>query len=132
VSRETRAEIQARMARHGETMTNLVRSVVLLDRPTIRILAGRIADEEVIARTDAARDQKRPPLPREFFAAQDELSRSARQLALAAKDGGDDKLVAERFAAVTHTCVTCHSAYLHGQAEAGTARPKGGEGTKDK
>jgi hypothetical protein len=130
VSQQTRSEIKARMARHGETMSNLVRSVVLLDRRTIRVLAGRIADEEIIARTDAKGEKKRPLLPPAFFAAQDELSASARQLAIAAKDGGDDKLVAERFAAVTRTCVTCHSAYLHGRPETGP--PPAGESSKGK
>jgi len=98
----------------------------LLDRRTIRVLAGRIADEEVIARADSKGEKKRPLLPPAFFAAQDELSASARQLAIAAKDGGEDKLVAERFAAVTRTCVTCHSAYLHGRPE------PAGEGSKGK
>lgn len=132
VSPETRAEIKGRMARHGETMSNLVRSVILLDRRTIRVLAGRIADEEVIARSAAAGAKKRPLLPRAFFAAQDELSASARQLAIAAKDGGDDKLVAERFAAVTRTCITCHSAYLHGRPEPVPAGSPAGGGTPAK
>jgi len=116
VSQETRTELKARMARHGETMSSLVRSVVLLDRPTIRILANRIADEEIVARVGTG-GPKRPPLPPEFFAAQDELSASARQLAVAAKQGGDDRAIADGFAAVTRTCVTCHSAYLHGRPE---------------
>jgi hypothetical protein len=112
---ELQAEVKGRMARHGETMSNLVRSVILLDRKTTRVLATRIADEEVIARVGSEGASKRPPLPRDFFAAQDELSQSARQLAGAAMAGGDDKILAERFAAVTRTCVTCHSAYLHGR-----------------
>jgi len=103
-----------------------------LDRPTIRILAGRIADEEVIARVGAAGASKRPPLPREFFVAQDELSVNARQLAVAAKEGGDDRSIAERFAAVTRTCVTCHSAYLHGRPDAGPAAAKANEGASRK
>jgi hypothetical protein len=113
---ELQAEVKARMARHGEVMSNLVRSVILLDRKNTRVLATRIADEEVIARVGSEGASKRPPpLPRDFFAAQDELSQSARQLAGAAMAGGDDKILAERFAAVTRTCVTCHSAYLHGR-----------------
>ncbi len=115
VTPDTRTEMKARMARHGETMSNLVRSVVLLDRPTIRILATRIADEEVIARIGSGREAKRPPLPRDVLVAQDELSGSARQLAIAAVEGGDDKILAERFGAVTKTCVSCHSAYVHGR-----------------
>ena len=132
VSPETRTDIKARMARHGETMSGLVRSVVLLDRPTIRILAGRIADEEVIARVGAAGASKRPPLPREFFVAQEELSVNARQLAVAAKEGGDDHSIAERFAAVTRTCVTCHSAYLHGRPDVVPAGAKPNEGAARK
>jgi hypothetical protein len=132
VTEQTRSEIKGRMAQHGETMSNLVRSVVLLDRRTIRVLAGRIADEELIARTDSAGQKKRPQLPPAFFATQNELSASARQLAIAAKDGGDDKLVAERFAAVTRTCVTCHSAYLHGRPEPSPAAPPAGDAAKGK
>ena len=123
IPQDTRTEIKARMARHGETMSGLVRSVVLLDRPTVRILATRVADEEVIAR--AGNGQKRPPLPQDVFAAQEELSTSARQLAAAAIEGGDDKILAERFAAVTRTCIACHSAYLHGRPDLGASAPKG-------
>lgn len=124
VSRETSVEIQARMARHGAVMTNLVRAVVLLDRPTIRLLANRIADEEVVARIGAARERKHPALPPEFFAFQDELATDARQLAESAAEGGDDRILAERFAMLTRTCVSCHTAYLHGQPEPGPIGPK--------
>jgi hypothetical protein len=130
VSQETRTEVKARMARHAETMSNLVRSVVLLDRPTIRILAMRIADEEIIARVGSGGEAKRPSLPREVFAAQEELSVNARQLALAAKEGGDDKMIAERFGAVTRTCVACHSAYLHGRPDGGPAGSNENSGSK--
>ena len=122
VTPELQAEVKARMARHGETMSTLVRSVVLLDWNTVNVLATRIADEELIARVGS--EPKRPPLPRDFFAAQDELSQSARQLAAAAVAGKDDKLLADRFAAVTRTCITCHSAYLHGRPGPG---PWGGK-----
>lgn len=132
VSQEIRSELKGRMARHGETMQTLVRSVVLLDRPTIRSLANRIADEEIIARVGAAGGPKRPALPPEFFAAQDELSTSARQLAAAAKEGGDDRAIADRFATVTRTCVTCHSAYLHGRPEPLPAGAKPNEGSARK
>ena len=36
VTTETREKLSARMGRHGRVMEQLVRSVVLLDRPTIR------------------------------------------------------------------------------------------------
>jgi hypothetical protein len=129
VSAETRTELDARMARHGAVMSNLVRAVVLLDRPTIRVLAGRIADEEVIAHA-ARSPHARPPLslPREFFIEQTKLAGAARDLAVAATDGADDRVLAERFAAVTSTCVACHSSYLHGRPAPDfedTAKPAG-------
>jgi hypothetical protein len=43
LSAATRAEVRDRMGRHGNTRSNLVRALVLLDRPTISTLAGRIA-----------------------------------------------------------------------------------------
>jgi hypothetical protein len=116
VAPETRVELDARMARHGAVMSNLVRAVVLLDRPTIRLLAGRIADEEVISRSARSPHAPAPlSLPREFFIEQTKLAGAARDLAVAAADGADDRVLAERFAAVTGTCVGCHSSYLHGR-----------------
>ena len=118
ISPETRAKLDARMRRHGETMSNLVRSVVLLDRPTIRTLAGRIADEEIIARASkATRDNHQLGLPSEFFAEQTVLTGTARQLAAVAADQGDDEMLAQRFSQLTRTCVRCHSVYLHGRPE---------------
>ena len=114
-------------------MSNLVRAVVLLDRPTIRALAGRIADEEVIARSTKSVHEPAPlRLPREFFLQQTKLVVVARDLAAAAAEGGDDRVLADRFAAVTATCVACHSAYLHGQPDAGSpgAKRKATKGTR--
>ena len=119
---ETRAALTARMGRHGETMSTLVRAVVLLDRPTIRALAGRIADEEVIAR--ASKSVHEPPpiaLPGEFFLQQTKLTVAARDLAAAAAEGSEDRVLAERFGIVTSTCVACHGAYLHDRPDAGTS-----------
>ena len=124
VPSETRAEVRARMGRHGETMSNLVRSVVLLDRPTIRGLATRIADEEMIALTDKAiRDKRRLNLPQEFFAEQSSLSAAARALAAAA-EAADDAALADQFSALTRTCVGCHSVYLHGRPTPQPPAPK--------
>jgi hypothetical protein len=113
VSAQTRQEVKTRMGAHSVTMQNLVRAVVLLDRPTVRVLAGRIADEEIIARAGAAREKQPFQLPARFFAEQDDLVAAARKLASAAVDRGDDRSLAEHFAAVTRTCVGCHSTYLH-------------------
>jgi len=127
VAPETRSELAARMGRHAEVMSNLVRAVVLLDRPTIRTLANRIADEEIVAQANHPAPEPGPQtLPRQFFSAQAQLATAARELATAAADRGDDQVLAQRFATVTTTCVGCHSIYLHGQLDPrplGTQRP---------
>ncbi len=118
VTSETRAQLGARMGRHAETMSNLIRSVVLLDRPTIRALASRMADDEAIARASSnsgIAERRKLNLPPEFFAEQSALSVAARELAAAAVDGGNDDDLADRFSALTRTCVGCHSVYLHGR-----------------
>ena len=118
LSASTRAEVRGRMARHGNTMSNLVTAVVLLDRPTIVTLALRIADEEVVARSEAATTKGwEARLPRGFFIEQDALRGAARELAAAATHGDADNVTADRFAAVARTCVACHSLYLHGRAD---------------
>jgi hypothetical protein len=114
VPADAQNELRSRMARHGSTMSQLVRAVVLLDRPTVRVLAGRIADDDLIA---SIGERRRLPLPKELFLEQSALSAAARDLAAAAIDGSDDRVLADRFSAVTRTCVTCHSGYLHGRPE---------------
>jgi len=82
---ETRAELGARMGRHAETMSTLIRSVVLLDRPTIRALASRMADEEIIARANSNRgvvERRKLNLPQEFFAEQMESPLQFRRASL--------------------------------------------------
>jgi hypothetical protein len=125
VDADTQRDMKARMGQHGATMEALVRAVVVLDRPNIRVLATRIADEEVVARAGGARDKQRSSLPAQFFAQQDELAIFARQLAAAAHDGGDDKVLAEHFSAVMRTCVGCHSTYLHDRPGPQPAETKG-------
>jgi hypothetical protein len=114
VSATTRAELRARMGRHGNSMSTLVRAVVLLDRPTIGTMAQRIADEELLARAESnGLDMWRPLLPKAFFVEQDALRSAASALAQAATRGEPDTVLAQRFGAVTSTCVRCHGAYLH-------------------
>ena len=111
------------MTRHGGTMSNLVRAVVLLDRPTVVTLSQRIADEEIVARAGTTtQDGKRLPLPYQFFTEQDAMRSAAQQLAGTAAHSPDgltasDSALADRFATLARTCVACHSAYLHGRIE---------------
>jgi hypothetical protein len=114
LSATTRAEVRGRMSRHGNTMSNLVRALVLLDRPTIATLAGRIADEEVVARVEGGgTDKLRALLPKEFFVEESSLQTNARDLAAAAASTQADSELADKFSAVAKTCVACHSVYLH-------------------
>ena len=114
VAASTRADLRARMSRHGNGVSTLVRAVVLLDRPTITTMAQRLADEELLARDEAQSvDIWRPLLPKAFFAEQNDLRESARNLARAAAQGESDNALADRFATLTRTCVRCHGAYLH-------------------
>jgi cytochrome c556 len=124
VSTETRAKLSARMGRHGRVMEQLVRSVVLLDRPAIRTLAERIADEETIALAETpVSERKRLALSAEFTAEQTQLHAVARQLAAAAVTGSDDVELADRFSALTRTCVSCHSVYMHGRSDFPVPKP---------
>lgn len=114
IAQTTRADLRARMNRHGNVMTGLVKAVVLLDRPTVTNMARRIADEELLARAESpADDPWRPLLPKAFFIEQDALRSAARELAQAAAQGDPDDVLAERFGALTRTCVRCHGSYLH-------------------
>lgn len=118
LSAATRAEVRGRMGRHGNTMSNLVKALVLLDRPTIATLAVRIADEEVVARVEGGgTDRLKALLPKEFFVEESALQTSARDLAAAAANKDADKVLADRFATVAKTCVACHSIYLHSPSE---------------
>ena len=124
VNTETRAKLSARMGRHGRVMEQLVRSVVLLDRPTIRVLAERIADEETLSRAGSSvSERRRLALSPELAAEQTQLHSVARQLAAAAVATSDDGELADRFAALTRTCVSCHSVYMHGGSEASAPSP---------
>jgi cytochrome c556 len=124
LSSQARAEIRARMGRHGVTMSSLVQAVVLLDRSSIRTLASRIAEEELAARIAAPTKSGQPlPLAPRFFSELEALRDSAQRLAAAASapprsnPQDDDRELGDRFAALAKTCIGCHSAYLRGGFE---------------
>lgn len=129
VTPSARQELKTRMGQHAASMQNLVQAVVLLDRPTIRLLADRIADEEIFARTGNIRERQRQAFPPRVFTEQEQLGTAARQLAVAAADGGDDKVLADRFAELTRTCVSCHSAYLHDDLDPRPIEPRPKDGS---
>ncbi len=110
---EAREMLTARMLRHGEQMTVLMASVVLLDYDATEALAEDLAQEPRLGRpAPGEKETLNALLPPAFFAHQDELVTRSRALGAAAKAHDDGQLV-EAFAAVAKTCVGCHAVYLH-------------------
>jgi hypothetical protein len=115
VIRET---LRASMERHGEELSFLLVSVVLLDYAAAERLAQLIADEPKLGRPHPTeKDTLNALLPASFFVHQDQLTERARGLSLAAREKDDAKL-GKAFGALAETCVGCHSTYLHEELEA--------------
>ncbi len=118
-----RALLHERMRRHVEDLAQLNRAVVALDFSTTQQLADQIASEPKLGRPlqqDAT--ELNSQLPERFFLLQDDLQRSARDLANAAQ-ARDDARVSSAHAAMTQTCVACHRAYVDGR-DRGTPKPR--------
>lgn len=114
---EAREALVLRMARHGEVMTFLLASVVFLSYDDARSLAIEIVEEPKLGRpAPGERDTLNALLPEPFFEYQDQLAIHAADLAAAAQDRHDEKLVAA-FGAVARTCVACHAAYLDEESD---------------
>jgi hypothetical protein len=106
--------LRTKMERHDAQMRTLVTRVVLLDDDGIARAAGEIFDEPALAAPVAA-DELNNLLPRAFFALQDQLKSRARRL-VAASMAHDHTAIADEFAALARSCVSCHQVYLHGDA----------------
>jgi hypothetical protein len=102
-------------------MKALMTRVVLIDDDGVARAAGAIYDEPALARPVAG-DELNGLLPERFFVLQDELRERARRLVIASSHH-DRATVADEFAALAKTCVTCHDVYLRGAA---IATPFGG------
>jgi len=111
VSSQTRQLLKTRMRQHATSTQNLLRAVVLLDRPTIKVLADQIAGEQIFAPGAISRSA----LPAHATGKSDAFAAAARELAFAAATVRDDDVLADRFAVLTHACVSCHGVYLHGR-----------------
>jgi hypothetical protein len=113
-----REALSRSMERHGEELSYLLVSVVLLDYASAEKLAQLIADEPKLGRPHPDETGTlNAMLPVAFFEHQDQLTARARDLALAAREKNDAKLV-KAFGALAETCVGCHSTYLHDELEA--------------
>jgi hypothetical protein len=104
--------LKTKMGRHDAQMKALVARVILLDDDGVARAAGRLFDEPSLARPVAG-DELNGLLPERFFTLQDELRRRARQLVIAS-ERHDRAAVADEFAALSKTCITCHEVYLRG------------------
>jgi len=109
VPADARQALRIRMRQHATSTQNLLRAGVLLDRPTIKLLADRIAGEQTFARAAISNLE----IPGSVIVDGEAFTTAAQELALAAATGSNDDVLADRFAALTRTCVSCHGAYLH-------------------
>src|SRR5438045_998958 len=110
VSPRARQVLKTRMGQHATSMENLLRAVVLLDRPTVKVLADRIASEQAFA-AGPLTDLNLPP---QIVGEGEAFAAAAREVAFVAATGRSDDVLADRFAVLTRTCVSCHGGYLHG------------------
>ncbi len=116
-----RQALRTKMVRHEVQMRTLVSRVVMLDDDGVARAAGEIFDEPTLARPVAG-DQLNDLLPTRFFALQDELKARARRL-VAASTSRDHAAMADEFAALAKSCVSCHEVYLHGDTPTAEVRP---------
>jgi hypothetical protein len=104
--------LKTKMGRHDLQMKTLMDRVILLDDDGVARAAGEIFDEPSLARPLQG-DELNGMLPERFFVLQDDLRKRARQLVIAS-DRHDRVAVADEFAALSKTCITCHEVYLRG------------------
>jgi cytochrome c556 len=109
-----RALLHTRMQHHGESMTELLSTVVLLDYEGTQRSAREIVEEPRLARpTTMDATQLNSRLPERFFALQDQLHMRAAQLEATAT-AHDPARLASAYGQLAETCVACHAVYLSG------------------
>jgi hypothetical protein len=105
--------LRTKMGRHDFQMRTLMSRVVLLDDDGIARAAGEVFDEPALARPLAG-DELNGMLPERFFVLQEELRQHARKLVMASQRH-DRAAVADEFAALSKSCLSCHEVYLRGR-----------------
>ena len=125
VSPQEDRELRAYLGQHATAMQNLVHAVVLLDRPTVKILADRIVDAQIFERGEKANLRALSLVDAEAWG----FKNAVRELSFVASTSKSDDLVADRFAVVARACVLCHGHYLHGPRNRNPVdwEPMGGE-----
>jgi len=104
--------LKTKMGQHDLQMKELMTRVILLDDDGVARAAGAIFDEPSLARPILG-DELNQLLPERFFVLQDDLRNRARLLVVASSHH-DRAAMAEEFAALSRSCVTCHDVYLRG------------------
>jgi hypothetical protein len=112
-----RQVVRSKMERHEAQMKALVSRVVLLDDDGVARVAGEIFDEPAIARPVVG-DELNGLIPARFFVLQDDLRARARQLVIAS-GSHDHEAIANEFAAIAKSCVSCHQVFARGDGERG-------------
>jgi hypothetical protein len=107
-----RRVVHSKMVRHEAQMKALVSRVVLLDDDGVARVAGEIFDEPALARPIGG-DELNGMIPERFFVLQDELRTRARQLVVASSNH-DRGAIANEFAAIAKSCVSCHQVFVRG------------------
>ncbi|MBX5483108.1 MAG: cytochrome c [Myxococcaceae bacterium] len=101
-----------RLRRHREQMSQLQRTVALLEYDAVADAAHAIQDEPPIARPeeDAPSEDPRASFPPAFFELQDVLHAHVRELGLAAR-ARDDRRLGQAYGRIAETCVRCHALF---------------------
>ncbi len=114
LSPTVRAVVAERMERHAFEMSNLMWAVLFLDRPIAAEIADTIVSEPRLARPltkDAS--ELNSALPEHFFALQDTLVQSARNLARVARAPDQDgAALSKAYGELTAVCVSCHAIFI--------------------
>jgi hypothetical protein len=111
-----RQAVKSKMGRHAVQMQALLSRVVLLDDDGVARIAGEVFDEPSLSRPVAG-DELNGLLPGRFFVLQDEIKARSRRLVIASQKR-DHAAIAEEFAALAKSCVSCHQVFLHGDSAA--------------
>jgi hypothetical protein len=101
------------MRDHGQTATDLLFAVILLDNEGTQRIADRMAREPAPGPHDVRNEELlHREFPETFFDFETSLRASAMTLSAAAKQG-DAEAVAKQYSALVGTCVNSRNSTLH-------------------
>ncbi len=107
LSDDMRAFLNVRMKNHNKDMKDLSVAVVMVKMGDVQRLSQDIANEPRLDRAVGLATK----LPPRFFELQDQLRKSAQELADAGKEE-DAVLILEKYQEVVGHCVSCHATFL--------------------